>query len=78
MGTGYRCWLRLIEHITFDIQGVMQHHPKVSFREWRVGGGGGGGPRGGTPPQETLSFCEGFFLHIDRVAIKLTETPWCQ
>ena len=30
---------------------------------------------GGPPRQETLSVCEGVFLHIDRVAIKVTETP---
>ena len=38
--------------------------------------GGEGGLLGGTPPpQENLGLCEGFFLHIDRVAIKPTETP---
>ena len=40
---------------------------------WNEGGWGGD-----PPPQETLSFWEGLFLHRDRVAINLTETPWCR
>ena len=50
---------------------LQDHFPDRGFQSFPLGGGGG-------PPQETLSFWEGFFLHMDRVAINLTETPWCQ
>ena len=50
---------------------------EFSFK--RGGSEGEGGLGGATPPpKEALSFCEGIFLHVDRVAIKLTETPWCR
>ena len=65
---------------------LQTHTPARTSQCWRVGGGGefrlrggvqGGGGCGGNPPPATLSFFR-LFLHIERVTMKLTETPWRQ